>query len=141
MSNKPTDNKILIVDDDLDLLNILQALFEKYNYNVVTAVNGKECLKELEKGFEGIIILDVMMPVMDGLETIKNMINEGFIEFNKIILLTAKKIQGKEFDEVYHYIDKYIHKPFDIDELIKAVDELSKIERRKNVSLNYTNEI
>jgi DNA-binding response OmpR family regulator len=131
MINKSIDNNILIVDDDLELLNILQGILEKYNYNVITAVNGKECLKELEKGFKGIIILDVMMPVMDGLETIKNMINEGFTESNKIILLTAKKVQGKEFDEIYHYIDKYIHKPFDIDELIKAVDELSKIERKK----------
>jgi DNA-binding response OmpR family regulator len=125
MSNKPINNNILIVDDDLDLLNILQGLLEKYNYNVVTATNGKECLRELEKGFKGIILLDVMMPVMDGLETIKNMIKEGFIDFNKIVLLTAKKIQGEEFDDIYQYIDKYIHKPFDIDELIKAIDELS----------------
>ena len=131
MINKSYDNNILIVDDDLELLNILRGILENYNYNVITAVNGKECLKELEKGFKGIIILDVMMPVMDGLETIKNMINEGFIEFNKIILLTAKKVQGEEFDEIYHYIDKYIHKPFDIDELIKSVDQLSKIERKK----------
>lgn len=137
MSNKPTDNNILIVDDDLDLLNILKALLEKYNYSVGTAVNGKECLKELENGFKGIIILDVMMPVMDGIETIKNMIHEGFIEFNKIILLTAKKIQGKEFDEIYHHIDRYIHKPFDIDELIKAVDELNSSEKRNNKSYNY----
>jgi len=134
MTNRPINNNILIVDDDLDLLNILQGLLEKYNYNVITAVNGKECLKELEKGFEGIIILDVMMPEMDGLETIKNMIHEGFIEFNKIILLTAKKIQGKEFDDIYHHVDRYIHKPFDIDELIKSVDELSKTETRKDKS-------
>ncbi len=134
MSSRPINNNILIVDDDLDLLNILQGLLEKYKYNIITAVNGKECLKELEKGFEGIIILDVMMPEMDGLETIKNMIHEGFIEFNKIILLTAKKIQGKEFDDIYHHVDKYIHKPFDIDELIRAVDELSKTENRKDKS-------
>jgi DNA-binding response OmpR family regulator len=132
MTNKPPNNNILIVDDDLDLLNILKGLLVKYNYKVLTAVNGKECLKELEKGFEGIIILDVMMPEMDGIETIKNMIHEGFIEFNKIILLTAKKIQGKEFDEIYHHINKYIHKPFDIDELINAVDELSRVENSKN---------
>ena len=131
MINKSTDSNILIVDDDLELLNILPEILEKYNYNVITAVNGKECLKELEKGFKGIIILDVMMQVMDGIETIKNMITEGFTESNKIILLTAKKVQGKEFDEIYHYIDKYIHKPFDIDELIKAIDELNKIERKK----------
>jgi len=133
MINKSYDNNILIVDDDLELLNILRGILENYNYNVITAVNGKECLKELEKGFKGIIILDVMMPVMDGLETIKNMINEGFIEFNKIILLTAKKVQGEEFDEIYHYIDKYIHKPFDIDELLKTIDQLSKMERKKYI--------
>ena len=136
MNNNQIINNILIVDDDIELLIVLKRLFEKYNYNVVTAVDGKECLKELEKGFEGIIILDVIMPVMDGLETIKNMIYEGFIEFNKIILLTAKQIQGKEFDEIYPYINKYINKPFDIDELIKTVDELSKIENGKNKNIN-----
>ena len=118
-------NNVMIVDDDVELLNILQGLLEKSDYNVITVENGKECLRELEKGFEGIIILDVMMPVMDGIDTIKNMIHEGFIEFNKIILLTAKKIQGEEFDDIYNYIDRYVHKPFDIDELLKAIDELS----------------
>jgi DNA-binding response OmpR family regulator len=137
MSNGEKNKNLLIVDDDLDLLNILKGLFEKNNYNVTTAVNGKECLRELENGFEGIIILDVMMPVMDGLEAIKNMINEGFIEFNKIILLTAKKIQGKEFDEVYHFIDKYIHKPFDIEELISTVDKLSKTDSKNEKSNIY----
>jgi len=117
----------MIVDDDLELLVILQGLLEMNNYNVVTAVNGKECLMELEKGFEGIIILDVIMPVKDRLETNKKMIHEGFIELNKIILLTAKKIQGKELDDIYCYIDIYVNKPFDIDELLKAVVELSKM--------------
>lgn len=126
MSIKPIiKNNIMIVDDDLELLNILQGLLEKNDYNVVTAANGKECLSELERGFEGIIVLDVMMPVMDGVETIKEMIVKGFIEINKIILLTARKIQGKEFDDIYFYIEKYILKPFDVDELLKAIDELS----------------
>ena len=125
-------DNLLIVDDDLELLVILQGLFEKNDYNVITAVNGNECLKELEKGFQGIIILDVMMPVLDGIATIKKMIYEGFIESNKIILLTAKKIQGEELDDIYQYIDKYVHKPFDIDELLKTVDELSKGQDHEN---------
>ena len=118
-------NNVMIVDDDLELLYVLQELLEENDYNVVTAVNGKECLRELEGGFKGIILLDVIMPVMDGVDTIKKMILNGFIEYNKIILLTAKKIQGNEFDDIYCYIDKYIHKPFNIDELLKAIDELS----------------
>lgn len=127
MSSKSLINNIMIVDDDLELLVILKDILENYNYNVVTAVNGKECIKELEKGFEGIIILDVMMPVMDGLETIKKMIYEGFIESNKIILLTAKKIQGEELEDIYCYINKYVYKPFDIDKLLKVVVELSNM--------------
>lgn len=118
-------NKVMIVDDDVELLNILKGLLEKSDYNVITAENGKECLRELENGFEGVIILDVMMPVMNGVDTIKKMIHEGFIEFNKIILLTAKRIQGEEFEDIYSYIDRYVHKPFDIDELLKAINELS----------------
>jgi len=118
-------NKVMIVDDDVELLYILKGLLEKSDYSVITAENGKECLRELENGFEGVIILDVMMPVMNGVDTIKKMIHEGFIEFNKIILLTAKRIQGEEFEDIYSYIDRYVHKPFDIDELLKAIDELS----------------
>ena len=78
-------NNVMIVDDDLELLYVLQGLLEKNDYNVVTAVNGKECLRELERGFKGIIILDVIMPVMDGVDTIKKMILNGFIELNKFI--------------------------------------------------------
>ena len=72
-------------------------IFENEKYTVTTVNNGRECLNELKKGFNGIIILDIMMPVMDRIENIKNMVIEGFIDNNKIIVLTVKKIQGEEF--------------------------------------------
>ena len=61
---------IMVVDDDPDILLSLQELFEREGFEVTTADNGRNCLLELEKGFQGIIILDIMMPIMDGL--IKN---------------------------------------------------------------------
>lgn len=118
-----TQTNIMIVDDDPEILTSLKTLFEKKNYNVTLASNGRECLNVLEQGFSGIILMDIMMPVMDGIETIKNMIREGFTGNTKIIVLTAKKIQGEEFNNIYQYIYKYINKPFDISELIKSVEE------------------
>lgn len=127
--------KIMIVDDNLDILLSLRTLFEIEDFEVVIADNGWKCLRELEKGFKGIIILDLMMPIMDGVETIKNMIIEGFIKDNIVIVLTVKKIQGEEFDEIYPYIYDYITKPFDIDRLLNIVKNISQKKVRKKYLL------
>ena len=119
-------NKIMIVDDDPDILHSLRMMFETEGYEVVTVDNGWKCITELKNGFRGIIILDIMMPVMDGIETIKNMVIEGFIEDTTIIILTVKKIQGEEFDEIYKYIYDYIQKPFDVSHLLNTVKDISK---------------
>lgn len=117
---------ILIVDDDPDIVNSLKELFESHGFQVTTAENGRDCLLELEKGFQGIIILDLMMPILDGAETIKKMTADGFIDQVTIIVLTAKRIQGEEFDEIYPYIYDYITKPFDIDDLLKTVKKIAQ---------------
>jgi len=67
-----------------------------------------------------------MMPVMVGVETIKKMVIEGFIDDNTIVVLTVKKIQGEEFDEIYKYIHDYIQKPFDVDHLLNIVNNISQ---------------
>jgi DNA-binding response OmpR family regulator len=122
----------MIVDDDHDIVYSLRELFERHGFQVTTADNGRNCLLELEKGFQGIIILDLMMPVMDGAETIKQMTIDGFIEKNSIIVLTAKRIQGEEFDEIYPYIADYITKPFDIDILLQTVKKIAQRPPPKN---------
>ncbi|MBN1280304.1 MAG: response regulator [Candidatus Thermoplasmatota archaeon] len=118
--------KIMIVDDDPDIIQSLKELFEKHGFEVTTAQNGRHCLLELEKGFQGIIILDLMMPVMDGVETIRTMSTEGFVDSNTIIVLTAKRIQGAEFDEIYPYIADYIMKPFNISDLLHVVQTIAR---------------
>ena len=119
-------SKIMIVDDNPDILRSLRTVFEKEKYEVLTADNGWKCITELKQGFRGIIILDIMMPVMDGIETIKKMVIEGFIDDNTIVVLTVKKIQGEEFDEIYKYIHDYIQKPFDVDHLLNIVNNISQ---------------
>lgn len=118
--------KIMIVDDDPDIVLSLQELFEREGFQVTTADNGRSCLVELEKGFQGIIILDLMMPIMDGIETIKKMTIDGFTDENAIIVLTAKRIQGEEFNDIYPYIADYITKPFDIGILLQTVKKIAQ---------------
>jgi DNA-binding response OmpR family regulator len=116
---------LMIVDDDPDIVLSLQELFEREGFHVTTADNGRNCLVELEKGFQGIIILDLMMPVMDGIETIKKMTIDGFTDSNTIIVLTAKRIQGEEFNDIYPYIADFITKPFDISTLINTIKKIA----------------
>jgi DNA-binding response OmpR family regulator len=75
-----------------------------------------------------------MMPVMDGIETIKRMTIDGFTDNNIIIVLTAKRIQGEEFNEIYPYIADYITKPFDINSLLQTV---KKIVQRPPIKKRY----
>ncbi len=114
-------NKLLIVDDDTDIVNSLTALFERQGFEVSIAENGRKCLLELEKGFEGVILLDLMMPELNGIETIKKMRIDGFLETNMVIVLTVHRVQGEEINEIYPYIQDYITKPFDINMLLQTV--------------------
>ena len=58
----------------------LKSVLEHENYEVITVESGSECLKRLEDGFEGIIFMDILMPVMDGWDTIKEIVDRGFIK-------------------------------------------------------------
>ncbi len=112
----------MIVDDDPDLLVILRALFEKEHFEVLTVDTGYDCLKELQRGFSGVILMDLMMPFMDGYTTIHEIVKQGYAKLVKIVIITAssKKDQDK-YNELEPYIYDYIQKPFNIDWLLTNV--------------------
>ena len=72
--------RIMIVDDETDILISLKIFFENNNYEVITVKNGFDCIKELKKGFKGIVLMDIMMPKMDGWETIKKIVEKDLIK-------------------------------------------------------------
>jgi DNA-binding response OmpR family regulator len=119
------NKKLMIVDDDPDILITIRNIFEKEGYEVFTVDSGKDCISELEKGFNGIILMDIMMPFMDGWDTIEEIVKKGYAENVKISIVTAKgtkdpdKIKGLE-----PYIQDYITKPFNVLDLISNVQEM-----------------
>lgn len=109
------EEKVLIVDDEHGIVNAIAFAFRKEGYLVETAGNGQEALEKLSAFCPHVIILDVMMPKMTGLEVCKRLSDKKDIG---IILLTAKddvvdKILGLELGA-----DDYITKPFDVRELL-----------------------
>ena len=119
------DKKIMVVDDDPDILITIRRIFENEGFEVFTVDSGKDCLKELERGFKGVILMDIMMPFMDGWDTIMEIMQRG-LEKNVIIsILTAigtpdhEKLRGLE-----PHIFDYITKPFDTQKLISNVRQM-----------------
>lgn len=117
--------KLMVVDDDPDILTIIRGIFEREGYEVFTVDSGMDCIKELERGFKGIILMDLMMPFMDGWDTIREIIKRGLTEDIMISIVTAKgtpdheKMRGLE-----SYVYDYISKPFDVEELVSNVNSM-----------------
>ena len=88
---------------------------------MLTVGKGEDCIKELKKGFKGVILMDIMMPGMDGWDTIEEIVNQGCLDGNIISMLTAKDIPDKKMDDLRAYITDYITKPFDPDKLVAVV--------------------
>ena len=115
--------KILIVDDDKDIVKIVTTMLEGKGWNVAAAYSGHEALESVNASKPDIILLDIMMPEMNGIEVLKRIkkIDAG----TRIIMITA-------FGDVESYLDsmelgayEYINKPFETDELLDMIDKIS----------------
>jgi len=116
------DKRIMIVDDDPDLLVLLRLLLEHEKFEVLTVDTGRDCLEELRHGFSGIILIDVMMPFMDGWTTIREIVKHGYTSQVKIAVMTASWATGQDtVRDLDPYIHGYIQKPFNLDRLVKIL--------------------
>ena len=115
--------KIMIVDDEQDILKSLKTVFQHAEYDVVTVDNGQDCITELEKGFKGIILMDIMMPGMDGWQTIREIVKKGLIENVAIGIITGKGTKNHHnMEGLSCYIYDYFSKPLNIKELVRSVE-------------------
>ena len=124
-------NKVLIADDDINISELIKVYFEKDGFTTVTARNGKEAVELFKSEAPSIVILDVMMPEMDGWQVCREIRRVSNIP---IIMLTAK---GETFDKVLGLelgADDYMVKPFDPKELIARVKAVLRRLGAKEVS-------
>lgn len=125
---------ILIVDDDLKLLKMLQRTLSYESYTVITATNGQEALRMVESQKPDLIILDWMMPRMDGLTVVQRL--RGQDDQTMILMLTAKDAIENRIEGLESGADDYLIKPFAPGELVARVHSLlrrldKKVENQK----------
>ena len=127
---------ILVCDDDKEIVKAIEIYLTKENYNVLKAYNGEECLKVLRDNTIHLVILDIMMPIKDGIETIKEIREEKAIP---VIMLSAKSEDEDKIKGLNLGADDYVTKPFNPLELIARVNsgirrytKLNTVETKKS---------
>jgi len=118
MKQKP---KILVVDDDVDLVAVMKGTLESKPYEVIVAYNGKEGLEKAKKEKPDLILLDIMMPVMDGFNFAEQFGKEPSLSKIPVLALTSfSESLGQPFP---FQVAEYLRKPLKPKELIAKVEE------------------
>ena len=114
---------VMVVDDDATVLKTVKKILEFAGLRVTTVESGEQCIQAVEAGFEGLILMDVMMPGLDGWNTIQTLVDKGFVQGNIICMLTGKETPDERMNTLKEYILDYIRKPFDNQNLVQLVKE------------------
>ncbi|MFH1756206.1 MAG: response regulator, partial [Candidatus Latescibacterota bacterium] len=113
--------RILAVDDEPHILRILKFTLEKAGYDVSTAVNGEEALERIEEDNPNLVILDVMMPKIDGFEVCRKMRQDFRMNQIPVIMLTAKGDLAEKVKGLEGGANDYLVKPYSNEELLLRV--------------------
>ncbi len=126
-SERSTDKvKILVVDDEPNIVQTLQDRLEINGYEVLTAGNGKEGLKKALRKKPDVILLDVIMPIMDGHEMLEELRKQSGGNFSSVIMLTVRN-QPQDIARANACgVDDYLDKPFDLSELLEKIKYVVK---------------
>ncbi len=121
LPQKPT---VLIVDDELDIRTMLVEMLSLEGYPTETAVNGREALEALATKGPRVVLLDLLMPVMDGRTFIQHLQgNPAERARHKIVLISALRNLESNRD-LYQHVDGQISKPFTVDQLVNTLNQV-----------------
>ena len=121
MNNTGTSDRVMIVDDDPHVRTAVKIVLEDAGFQVLRADSGYSCLDNLRNGFTGLILLDIMMPEMDGWDTIEEILKEDLFHGIAITMLTAKNVPDNRMIGLQEWVLDYMTKPFESEELIQKV--------------------
>ena len=123
--------KIVIADDEADIVELLSLVLTDFGYTVLTAANGLEAWKLIEQEQPQLVISDVMMPVMTGIQLLLQIKSkpEPIFKGIKIVLISAAPISITE-----PQADAYLSKPFDVDNVETIINDLLKLSSDPPVS-------
>ena len=133
-------SKILVIDDNAALRDNISSILEYEGYAVIQAANGKEGLECVRESVPDLIICDIMMPVMDGFNAIKEIKANPDTASVPVIILSARE-QKEQIIEGLEIAEEYITKPFDLEELSARVASLMRLKRAQDEVKEFNREL
>src|SRR5215210_2345440 len=135
-----TGRKVLVIDDEPGIIEIVEANLEGDGFEVISAANGKEGLEKIKSDSPDLVVLDVMMPEMDGWEVLRRIEQDPNIAGLPVIMLTAKAADEDYIHGLEEGAVEYITKPFYPQELVNRIkitlmvlNPRMRDERRRNL--------
>jgi PleD family two-component response regulator len=125
----PLRERILIVDDEPTTIQVLTRFLTREGYAVVTASNGEEALRQIQQVKPDLVLLDVTMPILDGLSVCRRLRQDYLTRSLPIILVTGRDTLNDRLSGIRVGIDDYITKPFDLEEVKARLENV--LQRRR----------
>jgi DNA-binding response OmpR family regulator len=126
--------KLMIVDDEVDLLAELKPLMERSGYDVISAANGAQALEMIPREKPDLIVLDMLMPRLDGRDVLRRLRQAG--NWTPVILLTKVNTPAERVMSLQEGADDYLNKPFDPLELVARVQAILRRTQQGNLPLS-----
>ena len=121
--------KILVVDDEPKNIRVLQIQLKANGYTVLTATSGQEALEQVKADVPDLILLDIMMPKMDGFEVCRRIRGDESTQFIPVVMVTALSDKEDRIKAIEVGADDFISKPFDSHEALARVRSLVRIKQ------------
>lgn len=121
--------QILVIDDDEDIRQMLKNVLERHGFPVVTACDGQEGLEKVTKSSIRIVLCDIVMPKLDGLEFLKKV--HGYNLSVEIIMITGKSNLDTCLESIERGACAYLIKPVQVDEILEAIERAQRNIREK----------
>jgi DNA-binding response OmpR family regulator len=120
----------MIVDDEPGVVDAVKTILETEGYDAVKAYSGRECLRKLKKEKVDLILLDILMPEMDGWEVLRKLKEQGITNFTKVSMLTAVTQIGEDIFGLQDVVSDYIRKPFSREQLLGSIRKALGVEEK-----------
>ena len=122
--------KVMVVDDEPDIVELLLLMLDGTDYDVITASGGNDCLEKLKHDVPDLILLDLIMPDLDGWGVLNNIRQDERLKSIPVVILTAKQLTADVAQKKAPHITEYLVKPVTKEGLISVIEDITSYSKK-----------
>ena len=136
--NNSSQARILVVDDEPEIHTVLGKLLSKEGFIVTGAYGADEALRIIDEARPDLIILDIMMPMVSGIEVCNRLKSDPKTKDILVLIVSARDAQADRIDGLMHGADDYVSKPFHLRSLVRKIEHMLEKKRLSEFSAEIT---